>query len=451
MPIGNGAMTAWSDFRDSYCKVYIQYLNNLSEPQWPNNGIVLSTSTNYSQNPKIFKSDNNSAIVVWEEYAYINSIVGSMISYNIQKINTNGQKLWGESAKNLTNINGNDNSYYNIWKFLPDNNGGLYYIYTVEDYPLGFQLGYLANQIGHNKRFALGHISSSGEISKPAELVLPGNRHFNNERAIENSIQRAIVAHDSTIVFNYTYNNSIYMTKLTNTGNFLWHINTKLPLNSGENSEIFQVDDDYIYLGISVYPKQEIIVQKISSNGLYAWDSQPKKVSNYGGGYIKAILCNNIIYFLFVEMNSYNTMLIGIDDSGNKLWENPLIVNRNNYRISGDYDIFEYNNSIIVTYYHWDDEGLCKILKLKQYKISKKGLSFVQELTLAKDVLDSFTVKKHPDNRLYISWTSGLNRSLNQKVLNEDLQTITPAENVEFLVDILGIMRERYSKKELGI
>lgn len=125
----SGVIIVWEDQRNSGSQtqrdIFVQRFDSLGFAQWgDSNGLpiaVLPVSERYYD---ICSDEKGGAFIVWEEYS--SNFVQSRI--RAQRVNINGDKMWGDSGIYITN-EGNKQLRP---KITGDNNGGFFYCVRIK-------------------------------------------------------------------------------------------------------------------------------------------------------------------------------------------------------------------------------------------------------------------------------------------------------------------------------
>lgn len=102
-PDGNGgAIIIWEDYRTSSGAIYGQRVNSAGQVLWVNNGKFLSPPSTSCKLPLLISGNQGNAYIVWEaEVQAMETNIGS------QKIDLDGNLLWGTTGVNLCLASGN--------------------------------------------------------------------------------------------------------------------------------------------------------------------------------------------------------------------------------------------------------------------------------------------------------------------------------------------------------
>jgi hypothetical protein len=91
--LASGVIICWTDHRSIIANnsdIYIQKIDIAGNPQWPVNGLALSSSFLDQKNANVVGDGSGGAIVVWQD-----SVAGNLWDIITQKVNTNGSRQWG--------------------------------------------------------------------------------------------------------------------------------------------------------------------------------------------------------------------------------------------------------------------------------------------------------------------------------------------------------------------
>ncbi|MDI9341821.1 MAG: T9SS type A sorting domain-containing protein [Sediminibacterium sp.] len=90
--LANGVIVSWTDHRSiisNNSDVYIQKIDLAGTPQWPLNGVALTSSLLDQKNSNVVGDGSGGAIVVWQD-----SVAGNQWDIRTQRVNTNGVPQW---------------------------------------------------------------------------------------------------------------------------------------------------------------------------------------------------------------------------------------------------------------------------------------------------------------------------------------------------------------------
>lgn len=122
-----GVISVWSDIRNEKRKLYAQLTTENGQHLWPEGGIELSTRDWLQSQPCLIESSDGHFIVIWPENPYIEEESSSdSLYYCAQKIDNNGNLLWGEAGK-IVCAKGQTSDYY-YSRVFPDQSGGFFII-----------------------------------------------------------------------------------------------------------------------------------------------------------------------------------------------------------------------------------------------------------------------------------------------------------------------------------
>lgn len=152
---------AWSDTRDSMRDVYVQKIDAQGNKLWGEKGIAVTTAYGRQEDPLLVGDDNGGAFIVWIDYRNEPDTKGDVYA---QHVLSDGSLVWSLEGQPIVVKDGAQRSP-NMCK---DGNGGAYIIW--KDFTLG--------QYEH---VYATHISSDNEIINPGEGVpiMTNDSHHN--------------------------------------------------------------------------------------------------------------------------------------------------------------------------------------------------------------------------------------------------------------------------------
>ena len=152
---------AWSDTRDSMRDVYVQKIDAQGNKLWGEKGIAVTTAYGRQEDPLLVGDDNGGAFIVWIDYRNEPDTKGDVYA---QHVLSDGSLVWSLEGQPIVVKDGSQRNP-NMCK---DGNGGAYIIW--KDFTLG--------QYEH---VYATHISSDNEIINPGEGVpiMTNDSHHN--------------------------------------------------------------------------------------------------------------------------------------------------------------------------------------------------------------------------------------------------------------------------------
>ena len=152
---------AWSDTRDSMRDVYVQKIDSQGNKLWGEKGIAVTTAYGRQEDPLLVGDDNGGAFIIWIDYRNEPDTKGDVYA---QHVLSDGSLVWSLEGQPIVVKEGAQRNP-NMCK---DGNGGAYIIW--KDFTLG--------QYEH---VYATHISSDNQIIKPGEGVpiMTNDSHHN--------------------------------------------------------------------------------------------------------------------------------------------------------------------------------------------------------------------------------------------------------------------------------
>ena len=308
VPDGNGgAILTFNNFDYEVVTTYMQAIDKYGYLKW-NEPQVL-----FADNPKnlvsdLFRNENNSIVVGYVSgYTYIDSNLSQHSHFNpyMQKIDSNGNKQWGEEGIKLNaDTTGRyipaidfcydrDGGAFAFWNFVDDN--------SISQYP---------------DSLYIQHISNEGE-------KLWGECGIFVDDSIFSALNSWVIDDDSGGIFlqYYKRTNEYYIRKYDPPGNLNWTLS--VPINFSR-----AIKDDYggiIISGVKdAIGPEKLIINRISSEGNKLWGEE--------GIIIDDSVDNNLGYPAEIYLNSDNTITVFWD---NRWWpNNDLFLQR--YTLGGE-------------------------------------------------------------------------------------------------------------------
>jgi len=300
-------VSVWTDTRNGVRGIYAQKVDENGNSLWEETGLEVYNPETIQSNPIAISSTNNSVIVCWQDYDAI-EVYSSQI--RVQKINANGDLLWGEEGILLEE----SGPYSYDVQIIKHNDGGLY-IFWKETYQ---------SDIKGIRLLADGSIAAGWEqgISLPAYFF---DVHSDGLNGI--------------IVASSLYDD-IYLQRIDENGNKLWGYYGTLLFNGEdyirEIKVCLTITDEYYISWRSEAQSgwEKIRMQKADFTGNSIWEA-PIIISEEG--YIKRIMtiCPSDSQPILVWLISNTIFSQKLDLDGNKLWgDEGIIVYESNYDLN---------------------------------------------------------------------------------------------------------------------
>lgn len=120
----NGAIITWRDGRQISWDLFAQKVNANGVPQWEENGTEICNASEQQNNPRVVNDGQGGAIIVWDDFR--NNID---LDIYTQRINRNGNILWGTNGTLVCNTSGDQN----FPALILDDLGGVIIVWTDGD------------------------------------------------------------------------------------------------------------------------------------------------------------------------------------------------------------------------------------------------------------------------------------------------------------------------------
>jgi hypothetical protein len=309
-----GAILTFNNFDYDVVTTYLQSVDRYGYLKWTEPKIIADGPGPKNYGVGLFSSDDDKYIFGYiSGYTYIDS---NLIQYAffdpyIQKIDTNGNKLWGEYGIKL---NPNSPSQRVNMFMCNDGNGGIYAFWKISPPP---------DYSDYDSLF-LQHISKAGEKLWGENGIFIGD-------SIADNYSFWIVNDDSGGVYvQYRKKDTVYcIEKFDSLGTLIWSLITSARFQEVIKDEHSGIIVSGVYFS---YPTDKIVINRISSTGVKLWGG--------GGGIIVDDSVNNSSSALLL-LNSDNTISVFWDTNwwpnddlflqrftldGEQMWEEHLIV-----------------------------------------------------------------------------------------------------------------------------
>ncbi len=310
----------WSDTRLESRGIYAQKVDIEGNLLWSEEGIQV-INADYSQiNPKAISTENNDVLIVWKDWR--NPEIPEL---RMQKLDCDGNLLWDPEGiilgtslyiSNFRLINDVDNGAFLIWQNSYSSQQGAYAVHVLED----------------------GSIATGWSAS--GNLI------------ISDYLTYAVSDGAGGVVFTFGYNDELRMQRMDATGNMLWNSNGNLLSDFDTyafNCSICRNSDETFYF---IWKDQRdgegIYCQRVDETGSKLWDEDVEIVHNTDF-YIRQSIStsdNALIVSRIEENNPIQVILQKVSPEGIIQWDQMGVV------VSGDQN--SYRNDIIA-----DNGGGC--------------------------------------------------------------------------------------------
>ncbi|MCK4654018.1 MAG: T9SS type A sorting domain-containing protein [Candidatus Cloacimonetes bacterium] len=381
-------VTIWTDTRNGIRGVYAQKVDVNGNSLWGESGLEIYDPERMQSHPIAISSTDNSVIVCWKDY---DNIEYYSFQIRIQKINANGDLLWGEEGILLENSGANAEPP----QLVMHSDGGIYVFWYESPQSVIKGIRLLAN----------GSVAAGWEDGVE---ILPAYYIYKTHSDQMDGVILASALSDD-----------IYIQRVDENGNKLWGYNGTLLYNG--NDYIHEIDicssnaGEYYFswrarfLGI-LY---KIMMQKTDSTGNPVWNS-PINISEYD--YISRLItiCPSdsqpIVSWICIQ----TLFSQKIDSDGNLLWgEEGITVFESNYDLNRDSVILKEDNAngCILSWadYNYNFENKILVQRLNSngdLQFGEDGL--ILYVTSNYGVFSSLAIT---DQKYYFCWLDNLNNS----------------------------------------
>ena len=338
----NTFVSIWTDTRNGVSGVYAQKIDENGNSLWGENGIEIYNPERIQSNPIAISSNDNTVIVCWQDYDTIEVYTSQ---YRVQKIDANGYLLWGEEGILLEESGTNNYAA----QMIQHNDGGVYILWKTQSNLKGIRL------------LADGSIAGGWD------------------QGINLSAYSFDVSSDGLngIIVASSLYDDIYLQRIDENGNKLWGYYGTLLFNGEDYIREIKIcsniADEYYISWISEDQSywKTIQMQKANSNGNPIWDT-PINISE--AGYI-----HRLITICPSDSQPILTWVIGdtifsqkIDSNGNKLWgDEGIVVFESNYDLNRNSVILKDNftGGCLISWTNYDgsyDESRIIVQKINE-------------------------------------------------------------------------------------
>jgi len=393
----NTFVSIWTDTRNGVRGIYAQKVDENGISLWGDNGIEIYNPDRIQSAPIAIASNDNSVIVCWLDYTELGNYDSKI---RVQKIDANGDLLWGEEGILLEE----SGPYSYDVQIINHNDGGVYIFWKTQSNVKGIRI------------LCDGSIAAGWEqgINLPAYSF---DVHSDGLNGI--------------IVASSLYDD-IYLQRIDENGNKLWGYYGTLLFNGEEYIREIKIcstitDEYYISWRIgSPYDLGQIKIQKVDSTGNSIWDSP-------------IIITEDLASRLFTICSSDSqpiiTWVIGntilsqkLDSDGNLLWgEDGITVFESNYDLNRNSVILkdDFDGGCLISWTNYDDNY--DESRIIVQKINENGdLLFGDGLTIFEynvfNYYILFSTLAVNDQRYYLCWLDKQDNSqaLTHQIIDED-------------------------------
>lgn len=416
IPTSNDSViTLWQDDKDGNGRnIYAQKINSTSIYQWDVEGVKVS-NVNNGNSVNLQGSDRDSSGSI-----FISWSVSSGINYEeifAQKINSNGSVLWGNGVAVSSESTQQDKV-----KIINDGQGGAYVSFLDVD----------------TSKIKLQRLSSSGN-----KLWIDEGIRISSSLNAQESQYQVISASSSIVIawIDYDPNDGgVFMQKFNNNGDKLWgeegvRIGNGL---SDINNKIYlsEVSGGFVVVWENTY-QSSIYVQKVNQLGQIQLSSGGV-IFNNSASSINAVTSNpNEVLISWFDIVTGATLINKINLSGNKIWAQDveLVNSQGRAKIVGDGG---------TGFYAVIDRYNINPTETKAYRFNSAGQSIWTEGKVLSDGSSynrTFGAYKSDYNNLFVIMATCADSSCNQftNVLSNLIYQGNQIHNTLSTVDIVDI------------
>ncbi len=410
-------VSIWTDTRNGIRGVYAQKIDTNGNLLWGENGIEIYNPDRMQSHPIAISSTNNSVIVCWQDYDAVEYYTSKI---RVQKIDASGNFLWGEVGILLEESGANGGNP----QMVKHSDGGVFIIWNETP----------QSDIKGIRLLADGSIAVGW--GQGIEL-LPALYKFK-----ANTDQM-----DGVILSSSLYDD-IYIQRVDEDGNKLWGYNGTLLYNGSGNIYDYEIDicssiaGEY-YFSWGIYSQDEIMMHKTDSDGNPVWNT-PIIIS--GEDYISRFLaiCPSDSQPIVAWICGETLFSQKIDSDGNLLWgEEGIIVFESNYYLNRDSVILKEDiaNGCILSWTDYDyNYHECKFFV---QRLNSNGDFLFGDDGLILYVTSNYGISSSlaiTDQRYYFCWLDNLNNftSLAHQIIDEEGNIYLEENGEEMFVGLSG-------------
>ena len=408
----------WSDTRNESRGIYAQKMDIAGNLLWNEAGIQV-VNADYSQTGAVsLATDDNATIIAWRDWR--NPDIPEL---RIQKIDSNGNLLWGDEGIILC-ANLHMGPYP---KLVNDVANGVFVFWGITTY-------------GQSGLWAI-HILDDGSIA-------PGWSTSGN-MITENPFRYAVSDNEGGVVFTWIYNDQLMIQRMNEDGDFLWGANGYLISDYDsygfEGSLIANDDSSYYVVWRDRRVTDGIYCQLVDQNGNTMWNEDTELVTGYDYYYRHSIRTsgNDLIVSWLEDNELYQTIVQKVDETSTIQW-NPTGVVVSGDQSSHSVDLEADNNGgCWVTWVSVINDGCSVYLQ----HLNSAGVFLLEEYGIPVCSLENnqFTPTLNPTSigGVYVNWYEERNgfSGIFSQVFNSDGVMQLQAEGKEIYSGISNEIR----------
>ena len=313
-----GLIVAWHDNRTGFNEVYVQRVDAQGNFYWNSEGLNVANISSLKEIPKLTNTSDGNFVVVWED-----NRTGSTDIY-AQKLDLNGNKLWGENGTAICNISG-DQGLDSLRKVLiPTIDGGI--IVTWQD-----------------ARTDAGDIYIQRlDINGVPQWTLNGMPICNESNLQGDAIIETIDEDNFTVIWADERNGGgflerdLYIQKINSSGIHQWDVNgtvisNDLGIQLYPEQSLYNESNLYILWQNETGSDADLYFQKFNETGTKQWDNNTYVIANQTGEETDAFLTisNGDIFLTWVDKTALLNIRIYIQKyllNGSNVWETPKMI-----------------------------------------------------------------------------------------------------------------------------
>ncbi len=319
----SGAVVAFTDVRDGDLKVYAYRIGSQGEFLWGNNGVALSSTSDFQANPRIATTTDSAYVIVW----ILASTPGKIA---MQRLSANGQKLWGSTPILIEGAPGESLSRPFV---VASDSGSVIVVWTAAtgSFP------------ALNTRLRAQKFSSAGTSvwgSAPVAIQDAGTIPFYADPAVASDGNNGVVVawYDDRNLDNLY---SSFVQRVSANGTVLFPANgSEVSTTSGFHhlspsvAHLSSTDETFVFWAEknSLQSQAGVYGQKFSSNGSRLWANAGKTFTPLGpaslfGPYVVTTDSATIVFFLEGNPSGLDDSLVAFKSNpdGNMVWAGSFV------------------------------------------------------------------------------------------------------------------------------
>ncbi|MHA1748188.1 MAG: hypothetical protein ACTSYF_06035 [Promethearchaeota archaeon] len=311
-----GGIITWHDNRTGLNEVYLQRIDQQGELKWDVGGIRVTNLSSLQENPQIVNISDGNFVVIWED-----NRTGTKDIY-AQKIDLQGNLLWGENGTSVCNATGDQTLYYNRKNLISTDQNEVVVVWRDQRTDLGDIFSQLIDLSGTSQWESNGIVVCNASDYQGTPIINIANNNTFIYLWLDDRKGSGLTDVD------------MYIQKVNRSGMTQWQPNGTLVVNSSNNQFQNQL---YVYNESNIFAtwrdnrldiSGDIYMQKFNASGSSKWGGNGTVVANVSGEERNPMLVvsGNNLFIAWVDkgISPFSMLIMKYDLNGTKLWGTPI-------------------------------------------------------------------------------------------------------------------------------